>query len=229
MIEAPKFQKLRQQATPEQQDAKLKQVGELYEKQFLREMVKAMRSTVHESGFIKTSQAEQIFREQLDQEYVENWGKKGGIGLADMIHHQLLEKYGAQLGIRAADQKPVGPLRLDEKSNFQGRVVQNKINSNLPGFTLEYQRGESQPGTQDLLNPWSGKLLGHKRLDSGENILHIEHDNGLESTLSFRGTGLGLLAGDKVEEGGRLGLLSPEADRFFWSLQKSNVQKIQGF
>ena len=85
-----------QQTRPdaEKVEKQFKEVAQLYEKHFMREMMKAMRSTVPDSNFIKQNQGEKIFREQLDQEYVEKWGDHGGIGLSDMIYNQLIEKYG---------------------------------------------------------------------------------------------------------------------------------------
>ena len=67
-------------------------VAKLYEKQFLREMVKAMRSTVSFSEMTKPSMAEDIFRSQLDEQYVEAWGDKGGIGLGDIIYESLMDR-----------------------------------------------------------------------------------------------------------------------------------------
>jgi hypothetical protein len=66
-------------------DQKLHEVSEMYEKHFLREMMKAMRSTVHEGGFIQQNQAERIFKEQLDDHYVDKWSEKGGIGLSKVF------------------------------------------------------------------------------------------------------------------------------------------------
>lgn len=220
MIDAPKFQKLRQMMTPEQQDQKLKHVSELYEKQFLREMMKAMRSTVHESGFIKSSQAEKIFSEQLDQEYVEKWGAKGGIGLADMIHNQLLEKYGAQLGIRPAVQRPQGPIKLDEKSNFHARPMKTASTTDLQKMSFEFFKDESAKSEPtDLMMPWSGKVLGQYRLDQDENLLHFEHDNGIQSKISFRGLAKTLNPQAMIEAGTPIGMLSPDSQKFTWSTQ----------
>lgn len=78
---------------------KIRGVAELYEKQFLRDMVKQMRSTVSFSDVSKPSFAEGYFSEQLDQEYVEKWGDGGGIGLGDMIYQQLISQYGPRMGI----------------------------------------------------------------------------------------------------------------------------------
>ena len=91
---------LRKTLDPKQQDKKLREVAELYEGQFLREMVKAMRGTVQESGLVKVSQGEHIYREQLDQNYVDEWSKRGGLGFQEIIYKQLLEKYGEKMGIK---------------------------------------------------------------------------------------------------------------------------------
>ena len=99
-------------------DQKLHEVSEMYEKHFLREMMKAMRSTVHEGGFIQQNQAERIFKEQLDDHYVDKWSEKGGIGLSKVIYDQLIDKFGVQMGIKKAVARPQGPLTLDEKSNY---------------------------------------------------------------------------------------------------------------
>ena len=223
MIDAPRFQKLRQPPTPEQQDAKLRQVGDLYEKQFLREMVKAMRSTVHEGGFIKSNQAEQIFKEQLDQEYVEKWGAKGGIGLSDMIHKQLLEKYGAQLGIRPPIQRPHGPLPLDQKSNISAKPVQVPTTGDLQKLTFEYFKDDdsNSKATEEVSNPWSGKILGQYRLEQGDNLIQILHDNGLRSALAFKGTAKVFQGGETLAAGDKVGLLSPDAKALYWTVDKA--------
>lgn len=92
---------------------KIRDVAELYEKQFLRDMVKQMRATVPTNEMFKASFAEGYFREQLDQEYVEKWGDKGGIGLGDMIYNQLLDRYGDRLGVpRGNKVKPTGPFPI---------------------------------------------------------------------------------------------------------------------
>lgn len=101
-------------------DQKLRDVSDMYEKHFLREMMKAMRSTVHEGGFIQSNQAEKIFREQLDDHYVDKWGERGGIGLSDMIYKQLVDKFGPMMGMgvdKSGVGKPQGPLPFGKKDN----------------------------------------------------------------------------------------------------------------
>jgi peptidoglycan hydrolase FlgJ len=219
LVEASKFKPLRQPLTPEQQDAKLKNVGKLYEKHFLREMVKAMRGTVSEGGFQKASQAEKIFKEQLDQEYVEKWGDKGGIGLADLIHQQLLQKYGSQLGISSPIAKPRGPLPLDEKSTFLAQPFKTQGSSKK--FSMEFLKNLDAPtlGISSLRMPWQGKLMNSTRLGSDEYLLDLAHENGLKSQIVFKGQPMGDLKGQELQAGDRIGLLSPEARAFFWNVE----------
>lgn len=190
----------------------------MYEKHFLGEMLKAMRSTIHEGGFIQSNQAEKIFREQLDQQYVDKWGEKGGIGLANLIYDQMIEKYGAQMGLRQPLQKPQGPLPLTEKSFSAKAFRRNGGDQNL---SVRFDRGpaakEAHP--EEISNPWSGVLLGKKTLLTGEQLLEVQHDNGLKSQLVFRGTTSRLKAGQELQAGETLGLLSPAAKSFYWHTQ----------
>lgn len=74
------------------QDKKLKEASQLYEKHFLKELVKAMRKTAPQSSFTKPSMAEKIYKQKLDEEYVEKWGDREGIGLADMIYRHVKDR-----------------------------------------------------------------------------------------------------------------------------------------
>src|SRR4051812_7776266 len=76
------------------ENPRLREAAKLYEEQFLGEMVKAMRKTVSESDFLKPGMGEKIYRDQLDQQYVENWADQGGIGLADLIVEQFQSNQG---------------------------------------------------------------------------------------------------------------------------------------
>ena len=214
-MEVKRFTSLRQTVTPEMQDQKLKEVAQLYEKQFLREMVKSMRSTVHESGFIKSNQAEQIFKEQLDHEYVEKWGQKGGIGLADMIYNQLLDKYGEALGIRRLDH-PKGPIQFSEKDKIILKDSQKQVRANNPIIPLSQNENnktaaevfssaaneaksnkmdsrfefQSLNGFQnrEVTSPWPGEIKKMYSLDVENHFMEIFHkDLGFSSELHFKG------------------------------------------
>jgi flagellar protein FlgJ len=210
---------------------KLREVSDLYEKQFLREMLKAMKETVHESGFIKTNQAEKIFQEQLDNEYVEKWGDKGGIGLSDMIYKQLLEKYGAQMGLKAPIMKPMGPISLKDSHAFQMKPLSEKDK-----LSFEIQKKSFPQNSQGSVNsnstvspkaeiksPWKGQLLNSYSFGTEDQCIEVGHENGLKSQLIFKGMRLGLESGQSIDEGEVLGLLSPESKSFYWNLNQQEA------
>lgn len=80
-------------------EEKLREVADLYEKHFIKEMMKQMKSTVPESGLLKKNNAEKIFEDQLDDQYSSEWNKRGGFGLSDMIYEQLNQKFGNSSGL----------------------------------------------------------------------------------------------------------------------------------
>lgn len=212
-----KFMGKPQQKTPDQ---KLRDVSDMYEKHFLREMMKAMRSTVHEGGFVQSNQAEKIFKEQLDEHYVEKWGERGGIGLSDMIYKQLLDKFGVMMGIKAPVAKPQGPLPLDAKSEFRAQPFQH------PGKkqSVSYRIGrtddtQAEAAREPVKAPWDGVLLGKKSLADNQTMIEIEHDNGLKSQMVFKGGVSNVSTGQKLQAGDTLGFLSPEAKSLYWTVE----------
>lgn len=194
--------------TAEKVDQQFKEVSQMYEKHFMREMMKAMRSTVQESDFIKHNQAEKIFREQLDQEYVEKWGDRGGIGLSDLIYKQLVEKYGPVYGLKAPVEKPHGPIKLDEKSNLNKIIPQGK------NTRLEL----SNPVDRQVTAPWSGYLQKKLELAPDEWFLQVSHENGLSSQMSFKGRAADLTLGQFLQGGDKVGLMSPDHPQLIWNL-----------
>jgi flagellar protein FlgJ len=217
-------------------DAKLREVAEMYEKHFIREMMKEMRSTVHEGGLIQQNNAEKIFQDQLDDQYAGEWGKAGGIGLADMIHEQLLARYGEQFGLKEKIAKPHGPLPIDAKSNLTILPMMNadsqKLSSANETLNLKIKPELNSSGKPVALhNPWAGTLLDKKYLDMDQMQYRIKHDNGLESLITTRGSGLAdtngsakLLAGDELKPGQQLGW-SDSASPLFWSI-KPNKESV---
>src|SRR3989344_9618732 len=155
-------------------EEKFREVSDLYEKYFIREMMKQMRSTVHESGFIKQNNAEKIFRDQLDDQYADQWGKAGGIGLSNLIHDQLMDKYGEKMGLRAPVEKPHGPINLDHKSIFAGIVgQQSSTSSDLNPATFNFQSPEDEQ--LEIRNPWAGSLLDKKYYEMDQMQYRIKH------------------------------------------------------
>ena len=113
-------------AQKQNEDAQFKKASKLYEQQFLREMVKAMRQTVKPAGLVKQNFAEKMFTEQLDGEYVQGWSDRGGVGMAEMIYSQLKERFGTQQMMAIPPSGPIpiqqqgqGMKELPEKSGFK--------------------------------------------------------------------------------------------------------------
>lgn len=192
-------------------EEKLKNVSELYEKQFLREIVKAMRSTIHEGGLIRTGQGEKIFREELDNEYVEKWGEQGGIGIANLIYDQLMEKYGPKEIV----QRPQGPIPWSNKSEIGVRRIPSP-NSGI-SFSLDTK---SEGAPVKVENPWSGILLNQISMGEDNYLLDIGHDNGLWSRLSFKGTPFRFDLRQELKAGEPLAILSPDSNQMYWNINK---------
>lgn len=208
--------KPRQPSPQEGPEKQLKDVASLYEKQFLREMVKQMRTTVNESQFMPSTFAQKYYQEQLDQQYVESWGDQGGIGLGKMIYEKLLERYGVQLGIQMPKEKPAGPISLREQDQWQATFSKDKGG-------VQYQR-KSDSSEQDnaaapINNPWNGKWLGSYKLENGLQVAEIENE-GFKTVL------VGDLKFDSIKPnqiinaGDKLGTVLSSGSKFYLKLQK---------
>ena len=56
---------------------------------FIHHLLKEMRATIHKSGFISGGRSEEIYTSMLDAETANKISARGGIGLAQMLLHQL--------------------------------------------------------------------------------------------------------------------------------------------
>jgi flagellar protein FlgJ len=56
---------------------------------FIHHLLKEMRATIHRSGFITGGRAEEIYTSMMDAEMAAKIAGRGGLGLADMLIHQL--------------------------------------------------------------------------------------------------------------------------------------------
>jgi Rod binding domain-containing protein len=79
------------------ENQKVREVADMYEKFFIKELTRHMKSSLAEDGLIKKNNAEKIFSEQLDEQYSEQWNKRGGFGLSDIIYENVTERYKDQL------------------------------------------------------------------------------------------------------------------------------------
>lgn len=225
MVKINTFTPVRRQApTAEEMDQQIRKAAQAHEEMFLEQMLKQMRATVPDSGgFIPTSNAEKIFREQLDQQYVSQWGDKGGLGLADMIYTQIMEKFGAQMGLKSQEIRPHGPIQL--KPQKQMMPIKTEQPNGKTSYLFDLQKMSLD--NPEVHAPWEGQLTGAKQVSGDEFLLQLKHSNGLSSQMVFRGmpeVGLRQASVEKPVEiaaGQRLGALSPEAKSFLWTVDVS--------
>jgi flagellar protein FlgJ len=196
---------LRPQINPKEMDKKLQEVSEGYEKIFLNELVKSMRKSVTESDFLDTGSAGKIYREQLDQEYINSWSQRGGLGIKEMVHEHLLRQYGEKLGLKLPEEK------IQQKNN----LVQSDF------FKLsDVIKPEDENGSKKVFSSESGVLVSKKRLsDDNQWLLTLKtkiQDQPSLIHISFKGVlDKNLQEGQIVSPGQRLGTLSPDSDKFF--------------
>jgi len=70
-------------------DAELSDACRQMESLFIHHLFKEMRATIHKSGFVSGGRAEEIYTSMLDAEMAANISTRGGIGLSEMLRHQL--------------------------------------------------------------------------------------------------------------------------------------------
>lgn len=207
----------------EQKAAKVREVAEMYEKHFLREMVKAMRSTVGEGGMLPTNQAEKIFSEQLDEKYVDNWSQRGGVGLADLIQDQLMQRFGEQMGLRFPTAKPKGPIALDGKSLQEMKDARASLalrtQSSAKDRRLDFSIHDSSEVSREVAPPWSGTLTEIQNTPGGDKILGVDHGQGFHSLLKFRGELLTHLQPGPVQAGQPLANWDSGQGDMTWTLK----------
>lgn len=197
--------------TAKEADAKVKEVADLYEQYFMKEMMRNMRSTVQEGGLLKTNNAEKIFREQLDDQYSVEANKRGGFGISDLIYQQLTQKFGVS--------QPGGPFPADKKMKIQELAATSQQST-----YLLHPENVSNEKNVNVNSPWAGVLHSKNRLEGDKTSYAIKHDNGLESLILTQGGPSAetrhLSPGDKLEAGQTLGLANTSSP-LVWTVKSS--------
>lgn len=208
-IESSKILPMRSATTQEQMDQQLREVSKSYEKHFLREMVKSMRSSVHESELIPKSMGERIYAEKLDDQYVESWGEAGGIGLADLIYKDVKTKIFGHAAPVDELPKVHMPMPIKKESAPVLRLDNE-------GFELEASL-ESAPSASRLpvRSPMAGSVVEAFETQ-GRQFVRIHHGDQGTSLLSFVGDALPLVRGAKVEGAQELGWLNGPSNSVHW-------------
>ncbi len=203
---------------------KLKEASQMYENHFLNEMVRAMRATVDRSDMMPVSMTEKIFQDSLDQNYVEKWGAKGGIGLKDFIYNNLKDRYFPEKpksGFHLQGPLPVSPegrnFRALEKGTetlieiqpSRKAVDENGVSkqSSVGSAALEQNSFERKLG-EGIVSPWGAQVLHQQTMDSASGALSqvlLLSDSGLMTEFRFSGAAV-VEVGQNLSPGQRLGL-----------------------
>ncbi len=214
------IQPMKSAPVEQEKNPKLLQAAQMYENQFLREMVRSMRKTVNESELLPTSMGEKIFREQLDDQYVDQWVSKGGVGLSDLIYNQIVDRYGQALGIKNNQQltPQKGPLPLDTKQNIK---INKKSGDNSDTFSF-YINNQLDKKSLEILSPWSGRVQSSFESPDGMKVVRVDHDNGVESTLAFHGATEEIAPETRLSPGDKVGRFMGEKP-LIWSIKYSRA------
>ena len=84
-------------------NAEMRNVCRQMESLFIHHLLKEMRATIHQSGFISGGRAEEIYTSMLDAEMAIKISERGGIGLSEMLLQQLGSR-SSQVGKRESDE-----------------------------------------------------------------------------------------------------------------------------
>lgn len=209
---------------------RLLEAARMYEKYFLGQMTKAMRSTVSFSELSKPSMGERIYREQLDDQYVDAWTERGGIGLANMIHDQMAGKMEMAKLLRQTERQ----RQLNQKNGaaptglaFSNRDVLNlRRLPSAPGTaeTVLVSLGRTQSRPSDppevVFTPWAGRVeavtvsgdsKATKRSQISLRVAAQGAQPARQVVLAFDGVPLNVTEGDSVIAGQSIGQLAPAA------------------
>ncbi len=213
---------LQKRELPANQDQKLREVSKKYEKYFLGEMYKAMRKTASPNGYMKPSMAEKIYQDKLDQEYVDVWGNKGGIGLNELIYNELKEKilpqiYGAPQKLRPSDLKP---LNAQPEVYPLSDPPAEKVQKSIDGKELKFEIPKGKNGqSAKILNPMGGTIESISKDSNGAVIAVINHGEQLQSQLKFKGDPRLFSVGDSSKKGDVIGHLDPASQTLIWQMR----------
>ena len=208
-------------------DQRVLDAAKMYERYFLGQMMKAMRSTVAKSDLEKTSMGENIYREQLDDQYVESWSDRGGIGLADMIHDELMGKAEMlkrrKQAMRESKGKARTPMALTDRDVLKVRQLPSVKTAEGSVETVLVSLGHTQARAGDtpetVRAPWAGKVTSVKA-EGGKVILSMRtpppegapaDSVPRKMELAFDGVPAEVTEGDEIEAGHVVGKLGKGA------------------
>lgn len=98
----------------ETDDKKLTILAKEFEAILLGQMLKTMRSTIDDSGFIKKGEGEELFTEMLDGEFARQMAFTQSDGLADSLVEQLMIKSTHKKGDGDTEDNESAPVNSSE-------------------------------------------------------------------------------------------------------------------
>ena len=214
-----------EKSQPVVRDKRILDAAKMYEKYFLGQMMKAMRSTVNKSELEKPSMGEGIYREQLDDQYVDSWGERGGIGLADMIHDELVGKAEMmklrRQAMRASKGKARTPMALTDRDVLTVRKLPSVKNANQDSavetvlVSLGKTTSRPEDGPESVRSPWAG-VVQAVRADNGKVIIEIRASKSprepeRQVELAYDGVPFEVTAGAVLQAGQVIGHLGKGA------------------
>lgn len=159
---------------------KVDEVAKMYEKQFLGEMFKAMRSTVSETE--KSSMAQNIYNSQRDDQYIDAWSEQGGVGFSNIIYNQIMERFFGQGGPGHA-LKQQGMIPLTNREITSVSKVENGVakpivpivqaapsvaTASAPSLTKPKSFEETEPMPAPTPAPLNDSRSTQQRIAAGE-------------------------------------------------------------
>lgn len=199
----------------DKRDPKVLEAAKMYEQAFLKQMVGAMRQAVPKSDLVNESMGEKIYKDQMYDNYVEQWSNVGGVGLGDLIYDQIMERFGPQ----QKNIKPIGPMPVETGRTFE---IENKSEGQSGALLLKFKpQNNFEP--MKISSPWEGEIIGSNTLENGQKALFLKHPNDLKSTFVFNGS-LNLTK-KNFSPGENIGTVSPEANEFLWKVEGTGKDK----
>ncbi len=78
-------------------EKRLERVCQEFESLLIHQMMKTMRHTIPETGFLAEGKERKIFQALFDEEISKIASKRGGLGLGKMLYLQMLKRGGSPL------------------------------------------------------------------------------------------------------------------------------------
>jgi len=203
-------------------EERLREVAALYEREFSRQLVKSMRATIPKSGLVTENQAEKIFSEELYNHYGDLMADRGPQSLRDHIYKNLVERFGAQMGIRDKSLKSHGIVPFPVQAN-SSTIIEHSNDANSLQYRFQWDEVR-QLNDASVVSPLGGTVLNVSEIGEHNALsLTLDHGNGLTSQLKFLGSAK-VRVGDQLNAGQQVATLGKMGRELVWNLQSQGLR-----